>query len=215
MTSKPADDLKALAAAKKAAAALTEHEQELRKRHAERASERQNVQLALRPRDEVLANASRLVDEAAAQWAKDFGHTVTQELSGYIEVDTDRRGNIVERVRRPRLLYMPADRIDFAMLCALAPDALKGTLRSIVQAQSPATFGLSDTARAERLAVLDAEIAEIERLHSELVDGAAEVGIALSLLPAVAERRHEAAQRAAREAELAAERAAGIHRVMP
>jgi hypothetical protein len=194
VNTKPSDDLMArfgaqkaaaavsLADAKKAAAALMEHENELRTRHFERTEESRRVHAALRPMEEVLLNASRLVDAAAAEWTKDWGALCTRELSGYIHIETDSFGNLKERTRNPRLPHIEAAKLDFGMLCALAPDVIKAKLHGVIQAQKPETFGLSAADRAARLVALKAEIAETERMHAELMDGAAAVGITLSPL---------------------------------
>ena len=56
------------------------------------------------------------------------------------------------------------------------------------------------------LAKLDEEIADLERRHTELVDAAAEVGIAIELLPTVKARREAEAKQRARDEGLARQR---------
>jgi hypothetical protein len=206
MKSTPTNDLQTLAAAKRAAVALTEHEQDIAARHAERTRERERVHAALRPKAEVHANTDRIVDQRAAKWLEDHGVMVTRELSGYDEFALDGYGNMRARRRAPRLPHIAADRLDFATLVALAPDVVKRRLHAVIDAQPPTSFGLGDADRAARLAELDAEIAELERLHCELVHAAAEVGITLPLLPTVAQRQAEAAEDQARERARAARR---------
>ena len=211
------DEIKILRAAQDAAVKLTTIEQTLRDRHATLQTHRRHVFHALRSRAEILANEERLVDEAHARWWSDRGAACLAALSGRDELRVDGLGTERERERvrhvAPQLptiesLVAAPGALTLTDLCGLLPDVVKGHLRAAIEAMPDERFGLSGQARTAKLAELDAEIADVERRHAELVDSAAEVGIALALLPAVQERRTEQARRTERERELATARAA-------
>jgi hypothetical protein len=202
MATKSKDAIDRVRAAVAAARDIHDIDADLRARHRARSKERAQTDLALPPLQDVIAGMERLIDDAAAEWAKDFGAIVARACGGHVEMDSDGRGNEVRRERRPQLPIFTGDRLDLKMLAALAPDALKASLAAAIRG-SRVTFGLPAEARAARLAELDAEIAELEREHTALVDAAAEAGITLVLLPTVLKRREDAARAAERDAELA------------
>lgn len=202
------DDLRAVQAAKAAAANIKATAKALEDRHRTLSKDLERIIHADRAQAEVVGEMERLVDQAGAAFPADFGRTFVRQLSGHTELRGP--GDARERVVRPRLPELPNGYLGhFNSLCALFPDLVKVRLREVI-AQSGANFGLPAAARAAKVGELEAQIAEVERLHSELVDGAAEVGITLALLPAVKQRREAEARQQAREAELAAERARGV-----
>lgn len=204
------DELKTLREAKAAAEKLSERERELREQHAALGKERRSVVAAYLPIEEVIANAGSLVDQAATSWMSKFGGSVVRALSGYRELRAP--GDTSEREVKPHLPRIGDGNLTIVDLAGIAPALVKERLAEIIRA-TPSKFGLSADARAARLAEIDARIADLEAAHSELVDAAAEFGISLPLLDAVRERREADARRAAREQELAADRAKGIYRV--
>lgn len=210
-TTKVSTEIKALREAKDAATKLVTYAQALRQQHAALVTERDAHVSAHGSQDEVVANMTRLVDAAAAQWATDYTPTLVRELSGFVEQAGI--NPVRERHAPPRLPAFPWRWLDLPALCALAPSVVKAQLTLILQAAPAASYGLPAEARASRLADLAEQIAALESQHMELVDGAAEVGIVLPLLDAVRERREQEARRLEREQELAAERAAGIYHV--
>jgi hypothetical protein len=210
------DDIKVLKAAKDAAVKLTTAERDLRERHGALNEERRRVFHALRSRPDVLANVDRLVDAAHERFWFDRGPGWLTALSGHREIVVEGLGTDRERERvrtvAPTLpdvhgLVNAPGALRVEDLCGLIPDALKANLRAVINAMPEAQFGLPDEARPAKLAELDAAIAEVEARHAELVDGAAEVGLQLALLPAVAERRKAEALRDARERARGVERA--------
>jgi len=205
------DDIKAVQAAKEAATRIKSTAAALEQRHQALAKELMQVVQAARHQDEVLVEMERLVDQAGASFPADFGRTFVRQLSGHRELRGP--GDARERIVRPHLPTLPDGYLGrFESLCALFPELVKARLREVIQG-SGARFGLPAEARAAKVAELETQVAEVERLHSELVDGAAEVGIELPLLPAVRERREAEALRLRREQELEAERARGLYRV--
>ena len=205
------DDLRAVQAAKAAAANIKATAKALEDRHRTLSKDLERIIHADRAQEEVVAEMERLVDQAGAAFPADFGRTFVRQLSGHTELRGP--GDARERVVRPRLPELPNGYLGhFNSLCALFPDLVKVRLREVI-AQSGANFGLPAAARAAKVGELEAAIADVERLHTDLVDGAAEVGIELPLLPAVRERREAEALRLRREQELEAERARGLYRV--
>jgi hypothetical protein len=205
------DDITAVRAAKDAAGRVHAGEQSLRVKHKALVTERRKIIQAARCLEEVLVNAARLVDEAGAKFIDRFAQRMVRELSGY----TEQRGSGDERrevAARAHLPILPDGFFDFGGLCGMVPALMKERLADVIR-RSGANFGLPTEARAAKVAELDAGIAALEALHTELVDGAGEVGIALPLLDTVAKRREDEARTLAREQELAAQRAAGIYAV--
>ncbi len=210
------DEIKILRAAKEAAVKLTTLEQTLRERHATLQQQRHHLFNGLRSRAEIVVNATRIIDEAQARWWRDRGAACLAALSGRDELRVSGIGTELERERvrhvAPQLptiesLVAAPGALTLTDLCGLLPDVVKGNLRAAIEAIPDERFGLSGEARTAKLAELDAEIADVERRHAELCDAAAEVGIALPLLPTVQERRTEQARRQERERELATARA--------
>lgn len=207
--SKTDSDIKAVQEAKAAAARIKQTAHVLEERHKVLSKERDVLMHAVASANEVLTNMRRLVDEKGAEFIKDFGSTFVRHLSGYTELRGP--GDSRERVIRPHIPHLPDGYLGrFDALCAVLPDLLKDRLEQVIRG-SGAAFGLPKEARAAKVAELDASIAQVEALHTELVDGAANVGIEIPLLPAVRTRREKEALRLRRERELEAERARGVY----
>lgn len=208
------DHIKTLRAAKAAATTLTETAAALSAQHETLLTERRSVVEASGSLDEVLVNMRRLVDEASVRLSDRVALTLVRTVSGYTE---QRHGGTADqRIVHPHLPpnrygALP-DSLGLEDLCALAPELMKSQLERVIRA-SGARFGLPSAERVTKLAELDAQIADIETQHTELIDGAADVGIVLPLLDSVKERRETIARREARDRELAAERAAGVFTV--
>jgi hypothetical protein len=211
------DELKAIRAAKEAATKLAGSEQALRERHDNLVETRRTIFNGSRSRAEVIANAERLVDDEHAAWWQLHGGGWARSLSGHHEARGAGPGTFLGRERivkvPPRLptiegtLQAPGA-LTLRDLCALAPAIVKASLADKLTAMPDDRFGLSEADRTAKLAELDAAIADVEARHSELVDAAAEVGIALPLLATVKERREEQARHEERERLRAVERAA-------
>ena len=180
--------LRSLQAAKDAALTLTDAETALRTRHADLSKERKRTASAAPALPELLASVDALVDRARDKWRDEMSAHVTRSIGGHT---TMRGGGDTAEVRHAaELPTVGADgRLTLRDLAGLAPDLLKRSLTATLQARPPESYGLPAEERAERLRELDAELVAIETQHTELVDGAADVGITLGLLPHVAERR--------------------------
>jgi hypothetical protein len=212
----PNDVTKAIRALKDSALKVADTEPAIRERHSVLTSERSRTWSAPGSRDEVLANNVRLVDTTCAGWRQDHGAMVLRQLSGYRElrvqaVGTDREREF-ESVVRPCLpsfhgVLQAPGALTFRDLCGLAPAVVKDALSAMIAATPESAFGLPEAKRTARLAELDAEIADVERQHTELVDAAAEVGIHLPLLDTVRARREKDAKARAIEQARQAERA--------
>lgn len=212
----PNDNIKVIRAAKEAAVKLTETEQTLRQRHEERVQVRYRTWSALSSRDQVIADASGLVDRTSSDWRELHGSGWVRRLAGYREIKVDAVGTWREREHevavRPQLpelhsVLQAPGALTLQDLCGLAPALVKESFTAMIHAVPDDRFGLAEPERAMKLAELDAEIAEIERQHTEIHDAAAEVGINLPLLKAVQDRRAEEQRKAERERERAAMRA--------
>jgi len=200
-------EMKALRDAKAAAAKVTETEQSMRDRYATLVTERTTIATASPSLDELLTNARRLVDEAAARWAERCAREVVRTIGGYTEAHgpTGTPDRVVAP-SLPRNRYgSEPDSLGLEDLCGLAPALMKERLEQVIRGSS-ARFGLPAEARAQQLDELDRQIAELASQHSELVDAAAEVGITLPLLEAVRARREAEARRIEREQEIARQR---------
>ncbi|MGE3845195.1 MAG: hypothetical protein AB7I50_26850 [Vicinamibacterales bacterium] len=211
MTTKPTDQLKALRAAKQAAATLVETERTLRAQHTALLAEHRAIEAAPRALEELLADKDRLIDEATAKWDETHARMTVQAINGSREYQGADRWRD-EPPALPANRYGHPDTLGFVDLCGLVPDLLKRRLEQVIRTSGVA-FGLPAAARQAKLAELDLGIAELEAQHTDLVDSAAEVGVVLPLLEVVQARRESDARQRRREEELAAERARGIYRV--
>lgn len=195
--------LTTLHAAKGAAATLTTAERDMRRRHEELTRERDRTEGLLQPMDEVIANMQQAV-EAHRRRFDERRQSVVAAFSSRMELS--RQDNEFHR-KRPTGRFLEGP-LDFDVLCGLVPDLVKVRLEEMIRATPVNVFGLSSGERKERIAALDAEVADVEKQHTELVDAAAEVGIALPLLEAVQQRRDEEKRQRQRENELQRQRAA-------
>jgi len=184
--------LRSLQAAKDAARTLTETEDALRTRHAELTRERKKVAHAAPALPELLANVDALVDRARAKWREEMSSYAVRAIGGHTTFRGT--GDTAEVRHAPELPSLGADgRLTLRDLAGLMPEMLKQSLSETLHARPPESFGLAAEERAVRLQELDVELADVERQHVELVDGAAGCGITLPLLPHVAERREREA----------------------
>lgn len=194
-------EIEAIRAAQAASADLHKRSNLYRDEHARLISHRRHVADAPPPPDEVVANMRRLVDEQAATRQRDIARQAVYSMGGSLRVTPSR----TEKVVKPALLRLhDLDVMHFDDLCGLVPELVKAGLEAIIRAHEYVSGGpLAD--RQAELAVIDADIAEIERSHTALVEAAAslEPAIIIPLLATVRQRReHEQSQRAyAREIE--------------
>jgi hypothetical protein len=166
--------------------------------------------------EETIQNVAAVIGAHRDQWVAAHGGRIVRDFSGHLET---RYSNIADTVGRssevrPRLPRIFEGRkgnaapiLTFEDMCGLLPDAMIQRFQEIVRT-SGETFGPPSAERPAVVATLDKEIADLEGRHSELVDAAAEVGIAIDLLPTVKARRDEDAKQRAREEELARQRVA-------
>ena len=161
-----------LAGARGALDDLHAADKEQRKMHEELQAERSRVLGARPPREEMIAEGERQIDAIADAWAATHGLAL---------IDAIRSGNILDGLPR-----------DIETDIAWRRAEWKRELRPKLEA-TPYEPGPPTGDRPRVLAELDAKIIDVEAQHSELVDRAAELGIALELLPDVRMRRaHEA-----------------------
>lgn len=203
--------LDAVQAAVAAAKTVRSAEAEIRTQHEALLKERKGIRSGYASEAEIVANLNRLVDQRAAEWARDAGARTARSLSG----ETEFRGHPLKEHPVPPNLPRWGDlhgTLTFDDFIGLAPEVVKARLAAVVH-NSGARFGLPAAERAARLAEVENAIGEAEAQHEALVSGAAAVGIDLPALPAVAERRErERAEKATADA-LAEERARGVYTV--
>jgi len=204
-------ELKALKAAKAATASLNEAEAALRAQHDGLLKEQKTITISLGSKEEAITNSNRLVDEYAAAWAREHGVGVARDVSVHRDFYP---GTTRERVVSPQLPHWGdlQGTLRFADLVGLIPTLVKSRLAEVIAA-SGARFGLPAEARAKRLAEVEAQLAEVEAQHQDLVAGARECGLAIAPLDVVRERNEAAALATKRAAELAADRARGFFTV--
>lgn len=200
-TTRATAELKAIRDAQRAAQSLAQVEHDLRDRHTAMVAERGTVAKLLRPREEVLADMRRLVTDHAQQWASQNAGLVTLAFAGHIDTSAGHEARAV--YRKPHLpeLYTSATQpgvLTVRDLIGLAPAAVMAQFEACIHAMPADRFGLPKDRRTQRLADLDAQISDLERQHTEIVDAAAEVGIEMTLLAPVAARRAEVAREAER-----------------
>jgi len=188
---------------------LRETEADLRTRYTRATRERSRVRGAYASREELQANARRLVERRGEQWRQTHREVWLRKLSGHIEWRIgETEADDTERTIPPALPALDAAGLDLSALCGLVPDALTAGLTALIAAQPDAAFGLPADARARRVADLDAEIADLARQHTELVDAAAAAGLTFPLLTPVREQREADALEQARAQALTEARAA-------
>jgi hypothetical protein len=210
--------LKVLRAAKDAMAQLEQHEQALRESHRAKVQERDRTRDALASRADVHAHVDQLVDAETARWRDGHARGWVRTLSGYRETKVsglasaagERTREVRVRPRLPDIAAIPAvpGALTLHELCGLVPGVLKQSLHAMVDAEPDSIFGLPAAERADRLAELDREIADLETRHAALVDAARDVGIDLALLDTVRERREQEARAQEHARELTAARQA-------
>ena len=191
------DSISTIRAAQDAARQLTDTERQLRERHAALVRERGQVRYGNASEAECLANVDRLVDDRRAAIDDMRGELVRRALSGYLQPRTSLGGTARDQRIPPHLPTigdaMNANALTFDDLCWLAADVVKDALKRVVRAGT--RFGLPPKERADRLATLEREIADVERQHTELVSAAGDVGITLQLLDTVRKQREEQQRR--------------------
>lgn len=200
------DAINDIRVAKEAAATLKAHADALADRHQALVKDRTAIATASPALEEILANMQRLVDEASARWNESHTRVLIDFIGGYNEPWSTGGVRTVPPQLPANRPHEGRDAIGFEELCGLAPELMKARIERTLRAADPAPYGLPVDERTRRLAELDAEIAEHEAAHTQLVDAAADVGIPLPLLPAVRARREQEAAEAVRQAELARQR---------
>jgi hypothetical protein len=195
-TTKGTIEIKALKEAQLAAQRLTTYERELRERFQSLDKQRQQVIGALPPKAEVIRTSDRLVDEASTAWANEHRMMLAMSIGG-------RDGTGYPTL--PYLLFGQTFTLD--KLVGIVPGAVKAQFRAAIEGVPDEHFGLSEVERAAKLAELDEAITDVERQHTELVDHAGAVGIVLSFLPHIGDRRKQEQLDLEREERRAAERA--------
>lgn len=174
-----------LAAGKAAAQDLHAAEADLRAAHAALLAERAQLIGALPPRQALVRAAAEEVDAHAAQFRAGRALEVARAVAGGLEVGAD---GMVRGVRAGSIAGGLSFPLDFATLCALAPDAVKAGLRAILEAADyQAGPPLAD--RAALIAAVDERIRETIEQHTALVDDAKALGIPLQLMPEEHARR--------------------------
>ena len=209
------DPIASIRAARDATQKLASAEQALREQHAALLKERRDTESAYPTQEEVISNASRLIDKASADWQGKQASNIVRSLSGFREVRGN--GDTSERTIPPRLPNFMGlgGSIEVDDLVGLFPEIVKARFSAIIKS-APVKFGLPLAARAKRLEELSRSIENIEREHSDLVDSAGQVGVALALLPSVKTRRENEARAAELKAqtdrEIAADRVPIVRR---
>lgn len=181
-------ELAALREAKAATAKLRQSAADLAAKYAALVAERERVKRRLAPVEECIANVRRLVDEARDEWVRKNKGRIARSLSGGMDFVGDS-----ERLVKPALPKFdpPPYSLTLEDLCGIAPDLVKASLERAVRG-SGADHAASAGAREKRLAEIDAELRLLEEQHTSTVDGAAEVGLELDLLPHVRAARDRA-----------------------
>lgn len=190
-----------LRAAKDAAQHLTGAAGALNERHGELTRERDRTDSQLQPVDEVVANMRRTVN-VHRQRFDELQPSIVSAFSA--QVVLSRQTNDFRR--HPPTGHFLDGPLEFSTICGLVPSLVTARLEEIIRAAPSHVFGLPLPQRKQRIAELDAEIADVERQHTELVESAAEFGIELALLPAVRERRQDEERERRRQEELARQR---------
>jgi hypothetical protein len=205
------DAFATIRAAKAAAKTLTDTAAAISAQHSELLAERKRVISAHASLDEVVANIHRLVNDKKVEWARSHGVAFVRDLGGHKRMP---EGSRTERYVPPKLPHWGdlSGTLKFEDICGFFPELVKTRLVEVVTA-SGARFGLPKEDRAAKLAELERSIADLEDQHEQIVKGAAEVGIILQHLEAVQQRIEAAERVAARDAELAAQRARGEYLV--
>lgn len=147
------------------------------------------------PREDIVARIDGLVDEHARRWQAEHEYGIVSALSGGLHTSADGRVRTV-RARLPDLAH---ERLTFADLAGLLPDAVKARLRAIV---STADYraGAPLTERQRLLDEIDDRLDRLEMQHARLVDEARGAGIEMPYFPRVQARLDSELARAAREA---------------
>jgi hypothetical protein len=194
---KLSDFAKQLAGAKTALVNLHGLDTQLRDAHAAALLQGDRMRNLPPPIDEVLANAERLIDARAAEWAAKNHHEIVWTLGGQIEAQRDGRDEL-RSASLPQFLTFRE--IKGEALVGLFPELLKARLRAIVRT-IPYEAGAPLADRPRLLAEQDARIREIEDEHAALVDLAATLDppVRLQFFPAVQARRDADADRLRRE----------------
>jgi hypothetical protein len=183
----PETDL--IRAGQDAVAQLRASDERFRAEHAALQLERTELIGALAPRETVIANAIRLVDEIGGARAAEWRHTLVREIGG----DFVEASNGTFRLVSPRFPYLLDNKLALVELCVLAPEAVKASLTRIISAYDFSTSAPIEN-RPALVAVIDARLRALEDQHEAFVEAAADVGIVLDFMPAVVTRRHHEAE---------------------
>jgi hypothetical protein len=177
---------------------LRQINEDLRTRHAGAQASRKRVLNALEPRAVLRETLNNLIDSIAARYRNEHALLVAQALSTH-------RG----KAALPSFASTP---LTIHTLAGFAPDLVKASLARMID-EAKYEEGLPADARADALALIDAEIAALQQEQSDLVDEAAALGVTVALFPETVEARRRAAEQDAQEEaqRLAQERSEQFH----
>jgi hypothetical protein len=192
----PRKELDVLAEARAAGEALKATAAGLVRRHTDLNKERGTIWLAPAPQAEALANAERLVDQAAREFASTHGRRFALDLGGGPKVieGTTRYEHVGPHLPAFGPIGSP---LSFETLCGIAPALVKARIAEILKGAGP--FGQPASARESRIAEIDREVASIEAEHRVLLEGAREFGVELEEIPVVKARQYTEARKAEEE----------------
>jgi hypothetical protein len=183
---------KSLVGARDALAELREHERALREEHERLVSvERPGLISRRPPVEDLVADVASQIDALGARWRAANADRVIAELTGSVDVAPS---GAVSRIVSGNLEAAFPAPLGIDALAALVPAVLKAALSDVVRAVEY-DAGPPMASRVPMVAELDRRVAEIEEAHNELVDQAAELGVTIPRLPAVAARLAEEARR--------------------
>ena len=151
---------------------------------------------ALPPVEHLIDSATKEIDTIAATWRDAQAAPLARAIGG--RIDLDARGQFRGVIPGGLLAGMPG-MIEFTTLCGLVPEVVKTNVAAILRAaQYEPGPAMSD--RPKLIEATDARIVAVREQHAELVDHAAEHGIAIEHLPEERARRMQAEQRAGYDA---------------
>lgn len=166
----------------KALGELRAAEQKLRTRYEALTKERKRTVATMENKSTIKARISAAVDQAGARWRKETAHSIISGLSAH-------QGKSA----------LPAlSELSLHALCALVPELVRESLAAVVDGHDYVE-GPPAEDRADILARIDAELAEVCEAHEALVAEAAILGIVVKDLPDAAARRLEAERETQRE----------------
>lgn len=192
-----------LAGARSAVSQLHETEARLLDNLSQLRAKRDQLLSSRPPRADVIANMEAAVAQLGATWLENHGEYIVGNLAGGLDVGV--RGDVAG-IRAGRLKSesfhpfdaFPSGNVSIDALCALAPTLVRESLKRIIDS-ARYEAGPPLTERAPRIAIIDAEIEELEREHAALVDQAEAAGIKIDH---TAEERGRRARESARRSQI-------------